>query len=410
MSIRTVTLLAALAALMSAQTGFALEVDRAVLPRLTVGGRLLATPKYEYQGGFEDRSSSNSSDIDVSDSSILLRFDKRIYSQQGVAGAMLGLRKVGEDSEVDGDVFFHQLNAFFWNRDLQLLLGQTRQRNFLVEFPTLRDEDLLDYVYVPDASSYREAEEDILFAPTASLDWFVDRKRNAVSLWSAAQKRTETTGSTKSASLNSGGIGWRYSVPESLRYVERLQNLGLALSYQRVNRTVKDSSDGFFSVTAGGEMNLGRDPSRVWTAGLQGIYNNGIGNVDFDPAAPESLRLGALRQAESWSTAAYLAYTGRPKLLTRFRAGLMAAYKQYPDNSDAAQFSVIPNLVYRIGHAMDIVAQYRYTHVNDDLAAMTGFDSDHTIQLGLVFGFDQTFNDNIGERTSILNVEHGYIQ
>jgi hypothetical protein len=30
--------------------------------------------------------------------------------------------------------------------------------------------------------------------------------------------------------------------------------------------------------------------------------------------------------------------------------------------------------------------------------------------LGMAFSLDAMFNDNIGERASILNLEHGYIQ
>ena len=44
------------------------------------------------------------------------------------------------------------------------------------------------------------------------------------------------------------------------------------------------------------------------------------------------------------------------------------------------------------------------------LASAIGFDRKQSIQFGLVFSFDQRFNDNIGERKSILNLEHGYIQ
>jgi hypothetical protein len=89
---------------------------------------------------------------------------------------------------------------------------------------------------------------------------------------------------------------------------------------------------------------------------------------------------------------------------------LLFAYKDYPDQNDATQFSIIPNYVYRLGHGFDIVGQYRFTSFNDGLAMMTGVDTDQTIWAGLVFSFDQTFNDQIGERSSILNMEHGYIQ
>ena len=39
-----------------------------------------------------------------------------------------------------------------------------------------------------------------------------------------------------------------------------------------------------------------------------------------------------------------------------------------------------------------------------------GYDQEHTVQVGLSFGFETTFNDYIGERDSILNLEHGYVR
>jgi hypothetical protein len=389
----------------------ALEVDRAVAPRITVGGRLLATPRYEETDGFAGESDEDASDIDVSDSAILLRFDKRIYNQQGVAGGTIGIRKVGFHSEVEGDVFFHQLNATFWNRDFDVVVGQTRQRNFQVELPTLRDEDLLDYAYVPNASSFREAEEDVLFAPIAGVDWFPAGGRHALTGFVGAQVRTSFAGDEESPEINSYGLGWAYHAPEAMHLIERTRAAGVRLFYQDVDESLSSSGDeDMISLIAGGEWTLNRDPSSVWATGAQGIYNQGLDDVAFDPAASEGMRLGALNQAESWSLAAFLTYTARPNLLTRRRYGLVLGAKDYPDETDASRYSIIPNFVWRLGHAIDLVAQYKYEVLDDGLAAMTGFESDQSIQVGLVFGFDQTFNDQIGERASILNMEHGYIR
>jgi hypothetical protein len=389
----------------------ALEVDRAVAPRITVGGRLLATPRYDGAKGFDGQSDEDASDIDISDSSIIARFDKRIYSQQGVAGATIGIRKVGFESEVEGDVFFNQLNATFWNRSIDLVLGQTRQRNFVVELPTLRDEDLLDYAYVPDASSFREAEEDVLFAPIAAVQWNPSGGRNALTSFVGAQARTDLNGDPESPELNSFGLGWAYQTPEAMHLVEHTRLAGVRLFYQNVDESLSPSGDkGMYSLIAGGEWTVNRDPSKVWAVGVQGIYNEGLDDVAFDPGASEGERIGALNQAQSWSLTGFLTYTGRPKLLTRTRYGLVFGIKDYPDETDARSYAIIPNFVWRIGHAIDLVAQYKYEALDDGLAAMTGFESGQSIQVGLVFGFDKTFNDQIGERSSILNMEHGYIR
>jgi hypothetical protein len=176
----------------------------------------------------------------------------------------------------------------------------------------------------------------------------------------------------------------------------------------------EDSSAGLdgeaHAVIAGAEFNLNRNPEHSWAVGVQGIYYDGFGGVDFDPAASEGAKRFALRRGKFWSAAASIRYTGRPNLLTRSRAALSFAYKDYPDKESASEFSIVPSYVYRLGHAIDLVGQYMYTHRDDGLAEMEDFETVHQIVLGVSFGFDQVFNDQIGERQSILNLEHGYIQ
>lgn len=101
-----------------------------------------------------------------------------------------------------------------------------------------------------------------------------------------------------------------------------------------------------------------------------------------------------------------LRHTGRPKLLTRYQAGLTLAYKDYADISDGSQWSVVSNAFYRLGQGVDLLAQLKYTEYGDGL----GGGNDTVVQVGMAFSFDAAFNDNIGERDSILNLEHGYIQ
>ena len=43
-------------------------------------------------------------------------------------------------------------------------------------------------------------------------------------------------------------------------------------------------------------------------------------------------------------------------------------------------------------------------------SAAFGGGSDARLQLGLVFSSETVFSNNIGERDSILNLEHGFIQ
>ena len=82
------------------------------------------------------------------------------------------------------------------------------------------------------------------------------------------------------------------------------------------------------------------------------------------------------------------------------------AYKNYADFANASQWTVTPSFVYLLGQGIHLLAQAGYTDFDEAL----GGGTDRFLQLGLAFNLDARFNDTIGERNSILNLEHGYIQ
>ena len=66
----------------------ALEVDREVMPRVTLGGRVISTFDY-----FDlDTDPDAKEEINLSDSSLLMRFDKRLY-RNGLAGGLVGFKE-----------------------------------------------------------------------------------------------------------------------------------------------------------------------------------------------------------------------------------------------------------------------------------------------------------------------------
>jgi hypothetical protein len=153
------------------------------------------------------------------------------------------------------------------------------------------------------------------------------------------------------------------------------------------------------AAVAGIEFNLNADPSKNWSMGVQAIVNNGVDGVSSLTTIAEQA------SAKSTSLVASIRYTGRPHLLTRYQGAITLAYKDYSDFDQASQWSIAPNVVYRIGQGVDLLGQVKYT----DYGAGLGDGSDTVVQLGIAFSLEAMFNDNIGERDSILNLEHGYI-
>lgn len=368
-----------------AQPVMALEVDREVMPRISIGGRIISTVDVvDY-----DSAPNAKSEINIDDSVLLTRFDKRLYGG-GVAGATLGMR------EDDNAVQFHEANVFYWNQNMQATIGQTRLRNTVIEFPTLRDEDLLTYSHVGNASSNDELQQ--IYGKQLSFDWIFDQKDQMLGVWAGSRDDEVGLGSD---GFDSHGVTYTYEISEDLRYVKQLRHAGILIDRQKVNLV---NDEWMTSVVLGAEFNLNLDPQANWSLGLQANVNNGVDGVTV--AGLTNLNaVSNQARAKSKALIASLRFTNRPQLLTRWQAALNVAYKDYSDFSNATQVSLIPSFVYSLGQGVDLLGQISYTDFDNNL----GGGTDTLAQLGIAFNFDTRFNDNIGERNSILNMEHGYI-
>lgn len=390
MNFNITSIAAAVFLLLEAQYVTALEVDREVVPRVTLGGRVIAT----VDAVDLDTDPTKKDEVNLDDSSVLMRFDKRMY-EGGVAGAVIGYRSIEESLR------FHQLFVFYWNQNINAELGLTRTRNSLIEFPIIRDEDLLSYSHVGNASSNEEFDQ--LYSKQVAFDWFVDRKIQKLGIWTGTQPNEDMIDAPDG--FDYYGAGYVYEQPEDLRYVKWIRHAGLIYDTQKVR--IGNSDEWMGAWVAGIEFNLNMNPVSNWSIGLQAISNEGVGSVsaaDISYTNPDAISNQA--RAKSSSMVASLRYTRRPMLLTRWQAAITAAYKDYSDVNDAEQWSIVPNVVYRLGQGVDLLAQYKYTDYGNGL----GGGSDNTIQLGVSFSLEAMFNDNIGERDSIINLEHGYIK
>lgn len=356
----------------------ALEVDRKVQPRFTLAGKMISTLDVHDNGSKADH-------ISMEDSTVLFRFDKRLY-RKGVAGVVLGIE---EENNVTR---FQQMHGFYWDRDVKLEIGRTRLRNTLLEFPILRDEDLVEFTHVGNASSSRKFDQ--VYGELVSVDWFVDGKVQRVGMW-AGGRRDEGDPSDP-GEFDSYGLSYVYELPESLRYVKYLRHAGLRLESQKV-----PAGDLMRSLVAGLEVNLNINPQASWSLVMQAIVNDGVsGWTDVSTVASRA-------QVASTAVVGSVRYNARPHLLTRWQAALTLAWKNYDGINDAALWSVAPSLFWRVGQGVDVVAQAIHRDYGIGLARG---GSETVYQIGMAFNLETVFGDNIGERDSILNLEHGYIQ
>lgn len=389
---------AAVAAIV-AQGAAALEIDPSVAPQIDIGGRAIVTGNYvetnEAGGG-----SDGDDELDISDSSLLFGFSKYLFDDRRYGFATIGFKLPEDETDLEDDIFFHEVNAGIGGWDSEVKLGRSRLPNNLIQFPTLREEDLLEFTHAGNAFSDAEAEEYQVFGGVVSGTWFWPKRHMSANLTFTARTETDVSGNKITGSdFNGAGIGLAYNLPEALKFGRGLRYAGLALDTQEVSLP---GDDYLHALIGGLVFNLNSDPEASWVLDLQAIYNRGV------DAAGLASRTNRAR-AESRAMAAAIRHARRPALQTRWQAALTVGWKEYPEFNDATAWAVAPSYAYRLGSGIDLLAQYAYRSNDGELASATGADDEHRVFLGLSFAFDTTFNQHVGERGSILQLEHNIL-
>ncbi|MFV2007205.1 MAG: hypothetical protein ACC667_07150 [Longimicrobiales bacterium] len=378
-------------------------------PRFTIGGRGLTSlnvnrSSLDAPGGATTTDDGAVSDF--SDSFLLLRLDQLLYERHR-AGMVIGF--LFPDAKTDlGDVFYNQVNVFYDAKTFAATLGRTRLNNFLYEFPTLREEDVLEYGFVLNALSNAENSEFSRYGNVVKAEAFALNSRLVASGQVANWTVTDSTGArVDDFEINAFSGQLTYRLPDGIRYTEVLRQAGLSVHAQNIQ---VPGQRWLYSLVASGSVNLTRHPLRNLELAGQVLYNRGLGEAGSitDRAVRLATPMGRAR-ARSTAVMASLRFLRRPYQLERLQASVTGGYKSY-EGIDASQFVVVPNLFFRLGQGVDLGIQYQFESFRGDLAEIRGRSNAHSIKLTLAFSFQARFNDYFGDRDDILNMEHGYIR
>ncbi|GMR14243.1 MAG: hypothetical protein BMS9Abin29_2486 [Gemmatimonadota bacterium] len=378
-------------------------------PRFTIGGRGLASfniNRASLDGPGGGTATDDGAVSDFSDSFLLLRLDQLLYERHR-AGMVIGF--LFPDAETDlGEVFYNQVNVFYDAKTFAGTMGRTRLNNFLFEFPTLREEDVLDYGFVLNALSNAKNSEFSRYGNVVKAEAFALNSRLAVGGQVANWTVTDSTGArVDDFEINAFSGQVTYRLPGAIRYTEVLRQAGVAVHAQDVQ---VPGQRWIYSFLASGAVNLTRHPLRNIELAGQVVYNRGIS--DAASGTERAARLGTpMGRARARSTAfmASLRFLRRPYQLERLQASVTGGYKSYED-IDASQFVLVPNLFFRLGQGVDLGVQYQFETFRGELAAIRGRSREHSVKLTLAFNFQARFNDYFGDRDDILNMEHGYVR
>jgi hypothetical protein len=381
----------------------ALEIDPDVTPEINLGGRLIATGAF----GVEHRpvaGDDEDAELDVSDSTILLNLAKYLYRDRDYGFATFGLLIPEDDSDFEDDVFVNQLVIGIGGVKGEVKLGRTNLPNTLVQFPTLRDDDLLAYTHVRNAGYNAEGEEFQVYGGVLEGAYYFGR--GAWSVRGALTARAETDLAdladeerTSTNAFNGLAGALVYELPETIKFDRGLRFAAFGFDAQRPDEIGGRSETDVVALLAGFSYNLNEDPQYAWGLHAQAIYGFGDGVAGLREEVERA-------QAEQASLVVGLTYAHRPHLQTRWQAGLTLAAQDYREFDEARSFAALPSFAWRLGSGVELVTQYRYERFEGDLRDALDEEASHALWFGVSFALTGTFNESVGQRGSILNIEH----
>jgi hypothetical protein len=365
-------------------------------PRLILAGRGIST--YDVirirEPGEEDITSSR---VDFADASLLFQFDTR--RESGARGGfLLGLQFPDPDVEL-GTVYFHEIGVFLDAGRWSVRIGRSALPNTMITFPTLRDDDLIDYAYVRNAFSSGRATELSQFGNVMRGDFYFEDRRLRVSACGSNLPITDRSGVVENAfELNAGSVQVQYELPESARSETALRKIGATLFSQKV---ATEDQEWIHALIGGALFDINTNPIDHFDLRLQGIFNFGT-----DLASVDGIDDRALSSYESFVGS--MRYLRSPGHSPRLQAAFTFGYQQYAD-VEASRYSLIPSFVYRLQNQVDLLAQYKYEAYRKGLEDAIGYRDRATIWLGLGYDFEARFNDRAGARDEVLGFGHEYL-
>tara|TARA_R110002049_G_scaffold170077_1_gene336674 strand:+ start:1720 stop:2874 length:1155 start_codon:yes stop_codon:yes gene_type:complete len=365
------------------------------------------TPEFEvgakgvFSGNFNINSDESSAVTDFSDTQLLLGLRQKLYNNWR-AQFVLGLQFPDANSNL-GEVFYNNIFMRIEDEKNIVKVGRTLAQTNLNQFPTLRDDDAIQFTYALNPFSDGVNTQRDQYANVLEYA-HIFKQRYILSLHGENFYNSLNPNDFK---LNSMGLSFMYKVPFSQKWDRNIiQEIGL--SYNNYFTDRPGYSDDFKSsiknLVFSSTLNLKPDPINFIDFKLQAIQNFGWDEVTaltdyFD-----------YTRTQSTSVFGTLRYMKRKQKRPNYQFMLGGGYKSlYNLNMDSDQFIMMANSFYRMGENFDVGLQYRFTSNNGYTKTLFG-KNEHRIQLALVYSFDKIFNKQFGDRDQILNLEHSYIK
>jgi len=327
------------------------SISAEVTPEILLGARGFISLN------IEDASTGDRQAVsDVSDSSVLLGFRQKLYSNYR-GQFVLGFQLPDRDSDLDSP-FFHQVFFKIEDRPNILKLGRTRLRTTLIEFPTLHDDDAIHFTDITNPFITGKASEENQFGELLQFS-HIFQQRYWIDLYGAhAKEDTLIAGDGKEdLRFNNIGIIFQYKVPKTQRWNRELLNqIGIGFNTFLTDRPEHSGfSESLKNILFSTILNIYPDPVHFWDARHQTIYNPGFSEIN------EINDFSSMAKAKAISLFTSVRYLYRKLERPTFQGALSYSYKDFPDMSESTnQHQLVAGGFYRIGANFDIGLQFQY--------------------------------------------------
>ncbi len=369
-------------------------------PQIELAGSGVATLDIGREGLFGGRGIGSRSQINFSDSSLTVGAAQRLY-RNGIGSFSFGGLTTEDGNSGTGtkpQFFMHQAFIDFQELRFEGYLGRTNNpTSQIVAFPTLREDDLTDFTSVLNPFSDGNNLEEHRYSNVAAVV-FNQGLHHFVNVH--AQNQIDSAGVGEGGGLNSFGASYQFLGNPALTSIDRVPSWGIGFEH----RAIKNAFGGASTVVYGGGV-LNLRPSVTNKLDLRLLAQASFGN---DTSALTTLNdtYRADQQSLALSLRSLYSPFGQPSSQWALTAGM----KRYSKISDANSFGVALSYAKSLGAGFDLVSQIGYERRSQGMMAAFGGQRNATVfQIGLVFNFGATFNQQVGPRRSPTNLLHKYI-
>jgi hypothetical protein len=380
--------------------------DPSTSPQIEISGTGVGTAGYskniEHTGG--------EGIIDFADSALRIGGAQKLYDGGAIGSFGIGWLTLDQTNKGSGQgstYFPYQTYVDFQSESYEALIGRTDNPiSHLVDFPTLREDDLITLTNPLNPFSSGENVEEHRYSNSVSvtanqnLKYFENIHAQHLIASSSAVVSGRADGGAD-AGLNSAGVTFEYLGNVGMEAFERVPSWGAGIEHISVTSS---APGGINQIFAGGVFNLTGSVVHRMDFRLQDIASLGS-ELRILQNTQDSF------QADSNSFAAALRYLNSPFGRPGYQLALTGAYKNYFRVDEAKSFAVALSGVRRLGQGFDVVAQYKNQWRDASLAKVqsAGVAIEQVAEIGFIFNFSATVNQHLNPRRSLLNQQHQYI-